>query len=153
MLFRSDGKVSWDSTPPNPRDYVQPATTMAAAAPTPCPKQNDSSYVFVEKVVTDAEFAAAVKFWKDTTASAEKFDDAAVYLSFILSPRVRDRFAAFRAAALQPGGAPRLAAVFRSGLNDLDLGFSSTAGDSANFFLSVSKSAAGFQMINFQTQY
>ena len=54
--------------------------------------------------------------------------------------------------ALAPAGAPRLAAVFRSGLMDLDLGFSSTEGDAANFFVSVSRSQSGFQMTNFQTQ-
>jgi hypothetical protein len=36
---------------------------------------------------------------------------------------------------------------------DLDLGFSSTEGDAANFFVSVSRSQSGFQMTNFQTQY
>lgn len=148
-----DGKIAWDSTPPSPRDYVQPPVTMAAIAPAPCPRQNDTGYVFLEKGVSDVEFMAAVKFWKDVTVSAEKFDDSADYLSFILSPRLKQRFAAFRTAALSPSGAPRLAAIFRNGLNDLDLGFSATEGETANFFVSVSKSASGFQMINFQTQY
>ena len=117
------------------------------------PRQSDPNYVFLEDGITDAEFTAALAFWKTVSASAEKFDDAADYLAFILSPRLKQRFAAFRTSALAPAGAPRLAAVFRSGLMDLDLGFSSTEGDAANFFVSVSRSQSGFQMTNFQTQY
>ena len=45
-----------------------------------------------------------------------------------------------------------LRAVFRQGPDNYDLAFSQSA-DSPNYFLSVSKSATGFQVLNFQSQF
>jgi hypothetical protein len=149
-----NGPVTWDSTPPNPRDRVEPPFTMALIAPAPCPPQNEDLYVTLDKDISDADFLALSNFWKQISQSQTKFDDASDLLSLIISARQAERFAAFRSAVFAPSGAMAmtLRAVFREGPNNYDLAFSQSA-DSPNYFLSVSKSAADFQVLNFQSQF
>jgi len=47
--------TTWDRMPPSPTDYVQPAYAMGAAAPAPCPRQDDPSYVTLDQDIADAE--------------------------------------------------------------------------------------------------
>jgi hypothetical protein len=149
-----DGTIAWNSTPLNPREHAEPAYTMAAVAGNSCPKEDDDNYASVEGGISDPEFVAVTKFWKEISGSADKFDQASVYLSLIVSQRAADQFAAFRAALFDSKGAPppQLQAVFRGGLDAYDLAFGMAA-NSSNYFLSISKSSAGFEVLNFQTQY
>ena len=149
-----DGTTTWDSTPPNPRDRVEPPFTMALIAPAPCPRQNEDLYVTLDKDISDADFLAINNFWKDISQSQMKFDDASDLLPLIISSRQAERFAAFRSAVFAPAGAGpmSLRAIFRQGPDNYDLAFSQSA-DSPNYFLSVSKSAMGFAVLNFQSQF
>ena len=147
------GAFAWDSTPPNPRDRVEPPFTMALSAAAPCPRQNEDLYVTLDKDISDADFLAISNFWKEISQSQTKFDDVSDLLPLIISSRQAERFAAFRSATFAPAGMPMaLRAVFRQGPNNYDLAFSQTA-DSPDYFLSVSKSATGFQVLNFQSQF
>ena len=150
-----DGAISWDSTPPNPREqHAEPPYIMAAMAGTPCPRQNEDAYAALEDGISDPEFVAISNFWKEISASQEKFDQVSVYLSLIVSARVAEAFAGFRAAVFGAGGQPpQLQAVFRGGVDAYDLAFGASRSNSSSFFLSISKSATGFQVLNFQTQY
>jgi hypothetical protein len=149
-----DGTVTWDSTPPNPRDRFEPPFTMAMIAPNPCPRQNEDLYVTLDKDISDADFLAISNFWKEISQSQAKFDDVSDLLPLIISSRQAERFAAFRSAVFSPAGAGpmSLRAVFRQAPDNYDLAFSQSA-DSPNYFLSVSKSATGFQVLNFQSQF
>jgi hypothetical protein len=149
-----NGPIAWDSTPPNPRDRVEPPFTMALIAPNPCPPQNEDLYVTLDKDISDADFLAISNFWKEISQSQPKFDDASDLLPLIISPRQAERFAAFRTGVFTPAGAGpmTLRAVFRQGPGNYDLAFSQSA-DSPNFFLSISKSATSFQVLNFQSQF
>jgi hypothetical protein len=76
-----------------------------------------------------------------------------VYLTLIVSPKAAEQFAVFRSALFDSAGPPpQLQAVFRGGLDAYDLAFGMAA-NSSNFFVSISKSATGFEVLNFQTQY
>jgi hypothetical protein len=44
-------------------------------------------------------------------------------------------------------------AIFRAGVDGYDLAFGDGRAASSNYFLSISKSATGFQVLNFQTQF
>ncbi|HEY4265352.1 MAG TPA: hypothetical protein VGM72_08540 [Micropepsaceae bacterium] len=149
-----DGTISWDSKPSNPREHAEPPYTMAAVAGNPCPKQNDDAYASLDDGIMDREIIAISNFWKETSGSESKFDAASVYLSLIVSQRVADAFAAFRTALFQPGGKPpQMQAIFRAGVDGYDLAFGDGRSASSNFFLSISKSGTGFQVLNFQTQF
>jgi hypothetical protein len=152
---RSDDRtVAWDSTPPNPREHAEPPYTMAAVAGTSCPRQNEAAYAALEPGINDAEFVAISNFWKATAKSEQKFDDASGLLPLIISSRAAEAFDGFRSAVLQPSGAPlQLQAVFRAGVDSYDLAFGDSPSVSSSFFLSISKSASGFQFVNFQTQF
>jgi hypothetical protein len=148
-----DGTISWNTIPLNVREHAEPAYTMAAVAGNICPRQNEDGYAALESGITDAEFVAVSNFWKEISKSAEKFDQASVYVSLIVSQRAAEQFAAFRAALFDSGGKPpQLQGVFRGGLDAYDLAFG-MASNSSNFFVSISKSSAGFEVLNFQTQY
>jgi hypothetical protein len=148
-----DGTISWDSKPSNPNEHAEPPYTMAAVAANPCPKQDDESYAALDNGIMDGELIAISNFWKDISRSEAKFDEASVYLSLIVSQKVADSFAAFRSAIFQPGGKPpQMQAIFRAGVDAYDLAFGDGRAAS-NYFLSISKSGTGFQVLNFQTQY
>jgi hypothetical protein len=149
-----DGAISWDNKPSNPRERAEPPYTMAAIAGNPCPPQDQDGYVSLDNGIMDAEVIAISNFWTGIAKSESKFDEASVYLSLIISPRAADAFAAFRSALFHPGGhPPRMQAIFRAGVDAYDLAFGDGRSASSNFFLSISKSGTGFQMLNFQTQY
>ena len=148
-----DGTISWNTIPLNVREHAEPAYTMAAVAGNSCPAQSDDGYAALESGITDAQFVAVTNFWKEISSSAEKFDAASVYLSLIVSQKAAEQFATFRAALFDAGAQrPQLQAVFRGGLDAYDLAFGMAA-NSSNYFLSISKSQAGFEVLNFQTQY
>jgi hypothetical protein len=150
----ADGTWSWDSTPPNPADRVEPPTIMAAIAGTPCPRQSLEGYVSLDDGVSDPEFVALSKFLKEIAGSEEKFDSAAAYLPFILAPRVAEKFAAFRSSLLRPAGAnAQLRAVLQAGVGGYDLAFADSPSGTPSMFLNVAKSRDGFQMLNFQGQF
>jgi hypothetical protein len=146
--------VTWDSTPPNPRDRVEPPFTLALIAANPCPRQNEDLYITLDKDISDADFLAISNFWKEISQSQTKFDDVSDLLPLIISPRQAERFAAFRTGVFTPAGAGpmTLRAVFREGPSNYDLAFSQSV-DSPNYFLSISKSATSFQVLNFQSQF
>ena len=148
-----DGTISWNTIPLNVREHAEPPYTMAAIAGNSCPAQDDDSYAALEGGITDAQYVTVSKFWKEISASAEKFDAASVYLSLIVSQKAATQFATFRAALFDAGATrPQLQAVFRGGLDAYDLAFGMAA-NSSNYFLSISKSSTGFEFLNFQTQY
>jgi hypothetical protein len=149
-----DGTISWNTIPLNVREHAEPPYTMAAIGGNSCPAQSDDGYTALEDGITDAEFVTVSNFWKDISKSAEKFDSASVYVSLIISQRAAEKFAAFRAALFdsKDGKPPQLQAVFRGGLDAYDLAFGMAA-NSSNYFLSISKSSTGFEVLNFQTQY
>jgi hypothetical protein len=151
---RAEGtNITWDSMPPSPADHVEPPYAMASLAEGECPRRGEEAYTSLDDV-SDAQFVTIAKFWKDIAGSPEKFDQAAAYLPFILSNRLSEQFTAFRSAALGSGGAPpRLRAVLKGGVDTYDLAFGQSADEAPNFFLSIGKAAAGFQMLNFQTQF
>jgi hypothetical protein len=123
-------------------------------AGTPCPRQNEAAYAALEPGINDAEFVAISNFWKETAKSEQKFDDASGLLPLIISTRAARQFDGFRAAVLRPARAPlQLQAVFRAGIDAYDLAFGDSPSASSSFFLSISKSATGYQFVNFQTQY
>ncbi|HEX3484077.1 MAG TPA: hypothetical protein VHT51_03395 [Micropepsaceae bacterium] len=148
-----DGAISWDSMPLNPREHAEPPFTMAAVGGANCPRQDAAAYAALESGISDAEFIAVTNFWKDISKSEGKFDDASVYLSLIVSQKVADAFATFRSALFGSGPPPQLQAIFRGGLEAYDLAFGDSSANTSNFFLSISKSSTGFQVLNFQTQY
>ena len=149
-----EGNVSWDSTPPDPAERVDPPSAMAALAGAPCPRQSQETYVSLDDGVPDAEFVAISNFLKEISGSEEKFDSAAAYLPFILAPAVAQKFAAFRSALLRSAGVtPQLRAVFEAGVGTYDLALADAPSGTPSLFLTVSKSAAGFQMLNFQAQF
>jgi hypothetical protein len=149
-----DGAISWDSKPANPREHAEPPYTMATVAGNPCPRQDEDVYVSLDNGIMDAELIAISNFWKEISKSEAKFDEASVYLSLIVSQRAANAFAAFRSALFQPGGQPpQMQAVFRAGVEGYDLAFGNGRSASSNFFLSISKSGTGFQVLNFQTQF
>ena len=149
-----DATITWDSTPPSPRDRVEPPFTMALIAGAPCPRQDEDLYVTLDKDISDADFLAISNFWKEISQSQEKFDDVSDLLPLIISSRQAERFAAFRTAVFNSAGAMPMSvrAIFRQGPGNFDLAFSQTA-DSPNYFLSISKTATGFQVLNFQSQF
>ena len=147
------GTISWNAMPLNPREHAEPAYTMAAVAGNACPRQNEEAYASLEDGISDPEFLAVSNFWKEVSKSTEKFDQASVYLTLIVSPKAAEQFAVFRSALFDSAGPPpQLQAVFRGGLDAYDLAFGMAA-NSSNFFVSISKSATGFEVLNFQTQY
>jgi hypothetical protein len=149
-----DGKTTWDSTPTRQGERVEAPLAMGVLAPAPCPRQSDAAYAALGTGVTDADFQKLSDFWKEVSQSPQKFDAASPLLPLLISPRAAERFANFRTSVQTPTAEPlRLRAVFRSGGNSFDLAFSSTATDPPSFFLSVSQSEAGFQMMNFQTRF
>ena len=149
-----DGKISWDSMPPRPSDRVEPPFTMAILAGNSCPRQSEDVYSALDNGVSDAEFVTISNFWRDISGSQEKFDQASVLLPLIVSPRAAERFSAFRSAVFRPGGEPvQLRAVFRGGVDAYNLAFADSLSEPPNYFLSISKSAAGFTVLNFQTRY
>lgn len=149
-----DGAISWDNKSSNPREHAEPPYPLAAVAGNPCPRQDANGYASLDTGIMDAEFIGVFNFWKDISKSQSKFDEASVYLSLIISQRAADAFAKFRSALFQSGGEPpQLQAVFRGGVDAFDLAFGDGRSNSSNFFLSISKSGSGYQVLNFQTQF
>jgi hypothetical protein len=149
-----DGTITWDRTPPNPREHAQPPYAMAAIAAAPCPRQSEEAYTTLDDGISDQDFLTISKFWKDISTSEEKFDEASVYLPLILSQRVAARFDAFRSAVFRPGAEhPQLRAVLSGGVGTYDLAFAASPSDAPDFFVTISKSGTGFQVLNFQVQY
>ena len=147
------GAVTWDNKPEDPKERVEPPSPMAAVA-TMCPPQSDETYAVLDDGITDAEFIAIVNFWNGIAKSQQKFDEVTGLLPLIISNRAADRFNTFRTAVFRPGGPPpQLRAVFNGGVDAYDLAFALSSADSPNFFVSISKNANGFQVVNFQTQY
>jgi len=151
---RADGGViSWDTKPEDPNERVEPPSPMAAIA-VMCPPQSDQTYSALDDGITDQEFIAVANFWNGIAKSESKFDEVAGLLPLIISDREAERFNMFRTAVFHQGGPPvQLRAVFRDGVDGYDLAFALATADSPNFFLTVSKNVAGFQVVNFQTQY
>lgn len=154
FAHRGDGgAIAWDSTPDDPNERVEPATPMALVAPM-CPPQSEEAYAAMDDGITDPELIAVTTFWNGIATSQAKFDEVTGLLPLIISNRAAQRFNTFRTAVFKPGGPPvQLRAVFRGGLDAYDLAFALSATDSPNFFVSISKTVSGFQVVNFQTQY
>ncbi len=148
-----DGSVLWSSIPTDPAIHADPPAMMAAVAPAACPKPSENDYSALDDGIADADFLSVAAFWKEIAASAMKFDDAAGLLPLIISTQAAAQFDRFRASVFAAQGAPvQMRAVFKAGVNAYDLSFSD-ASDSPAYFLSISKSGTGFQMLNFQSQY
>jgi hypothetical protein len=146
------GPVTWDSKPEDPTEHVEPPSPMAAVAAM-CPAQSDETYAVLDDGITDAQFIAVVNFWNGIAKSQAKFDEVTGLLPLIISNQAAERFDAFRTAVFKQGTPPvQLRAVFNSGVDAYDLAFALSNADSPNFFLSISKNANGFQVLNFQTQ-
>ena len=147
------GAITWDNKPDDPKERVEPPQPMAAFAAN-CPPQSDEAYTVLDDGITDAEFIGVVNFWNSLAKSQAKFDEVTGLLPLIISNRAAQRFNTFRTAVFKQGGPPvQLRALFAGGVDAYDLAFALSSADSPNFFLSISKNVAGFQVVNFQTQY
>jgi hypothetical protein len=149
----SGGKILWDGKPASPNDYSQFPFDMGLVTAMACPRQDDQTYIALEKTVLDAEFAEIVAFWKDVATSQEKFDAVSYFLPNIIPPRLGDQFAAFRTGMLSAPGQFRLLGVYRRGRDGFDLSIGADPSDVAVYGLSVSKSGAGgLMMVNFSAE-
>ena len=148
-----DGKILWDGKPASTNDYAQFPFDMGFATTMPCPRQDDRTYIALEKEISDAEFTEIVAFWKDVAKSQEKFDAVSYFLPNIIPPKLVDQFSAFRTGMLSAPGQFRLLGVYRRGRDGFDLSIGLNPSDVAVYGLSVSKSGAGgLMMVNFSAE-
>jgi hypothetical protein len=125
---------------------------MALVTAMPCPRQDDQTYIALEKDISDTELLQLVAFWKDIAASEEKFDAVSYFLPNISPPRFADQFSAFKAGVLGSMERFRLLGIYRRGRDGFDISIAVNPSEIVAYSLSLSKSGAGLMMVNFTAE-
>jgi len=97
-VFSKDGKLLDIDVPD--RNGSWPVQRMMLAEP-PCPRQDDKSYVQVEKI-SPGVFRSLMTFWQGVSGSEARLDDALSQLTS--ETRNKPEYRSFRAVVLNPRG-------------------------------------------------